>query len=136
MPKTKSDAPRLSASLEDYLEAIYLIVAEKQAARVTDIARHKGVTTPSATAALQALAERALVNYAPYDIVTLTDEGARLARGVVRRHAALLELFERVLAVDPAEAENAACRMEHAMPREVLDRFVKFVASCPDGGYA
>ena len=125
---------RLSSSLEDYLEAIHHVVARKDAARVKDIAERKGVSASSVTGALRALAERGLVNYAPYDIVTLTERGAALAQGVVRRHDALREFFERVLEVAPDTAEEAACRMEHAMPRDVLEKLVRFVAASRDAG--
>ena len=80
VPKTS-----LSASLEDYLEAIYHIVAEKQAARTKDISQRLKVNNSSVTGALRALAERQLVNYAPYEVITLTASGKKIARDIVRR---------------------------------------------------
>jgi len=127
----------LSASLEDYLEAIFHIVAKKQAARAKDIAERIGVRSSSVTGALRALAERELINYAPYDVITLSDEGTRLARDIVRRHEVLREFFVRVLGVDAAQAEDGACKMEHAIPRPIVDRFTQFlnfVETCPRGG--
>ena len=62
----------LSASLEDYLEAIYQVIQEKDAARAKDVAERLGVAPPSVTNALHALKERELVNHAPYDLITLT----------------------------------------------------------------
>ena len=127
----------LSASLEDYLEAIFHIVREKQAARPKDIANRLEVGNSSVTGALKALAERQLVNYAPYDVVTLTSSGEEVAREVVRRHETLREFFIKVLAADHELAEGAACRMEHAVPGELIDRFVRFiefVEMCPKGG--
>jgi DtxR family Mn-dependent transcriptional regulator len=117
----------LSASLEDYLEAIFHIIREKQAARPKDISRRLDVGNSSVTGALKALAARKLVNYAPYDIVTLTPNGEKVARDVVRRHESLREFFIKVLAADPELAESAACRMEHAVPSELVDRFIRFV---------
>lgn len=70
----------LSESLEDYLEAIYHIVSQKQAARATDISKRLNVNPSSVTGALRSLADKGLVNYAPYDIVTLTAEGSVAAR--------------------------------------------------------
>ncbi len=130
-----SDA--LSASLEDYLEAILHIVAAKQAARPKDISRRLGVNNSSVTGALRLLSEKGLVHYAPYDLVRLTREGKTVAEDVARRHEALRDFFENVLAVGRSDAEEAACRMEHAVSRDILDRFVAFtelVAVCPRGG--
>jgi len=124
----------LSASLEDYLEAIYHIVRDKRAARPKDISAFLAVASSSVTGALKALAERKLVNYAPYDIVTLTPSGEEAARDVVRRHESLREFFVKVLAVDGELAEEAACTMEHNIPPELVDRiirFVEFIEMCP-----
>lgn len=127
----------LSASLEDYLEAIFHIVRRKHAARPKDISKWLSVGNSSVTGALKALAAKELVNYAPYDVVTLTAHGERLARDVVRRHETLREFFVKVLAADTELAEHAACEMEHAVPAELVDRlvrFVEFIEMCPHGG--
>jgi len=117
----------LSASLEDYLEAIFHIVADKQTARSKDISRRLKVNVSSVTGALQALAQKDLVNYSPYEVVTLTEKGERAARDVVRRHRALRDFFVRVLAVEENIADKGACRIEHTIPREILQRLVDFV---------
>jgi DtxR family transcriptional regulator, Mn-dependent transcriptional regulator len=127
----------LSASLEDYLEAIFHIVSQKQAARAKDISMRLKVNGSSVTGALHALSERELVNYAPYDVITLTPKGERLARDVVRRHEAFHDFLVKVLGVGDAEAEEAACKMEHAVPRAIFERllrFLEFVETCPQAG--
>lgn len=130
-------ASQLSESLEDYLEAIFAIEAEKQAARVKDIARRLSVSAPSVTHALQSLSARQLVNYTPYEVVTLTERGRKLALDVTRRHEALRRFFTDLLHLDPAEAEEAACHMEHALPpraRHRLVQFMDFICNSPHGG--
>lgn len=122
----------LSASLEDYLEAIYHIVEEKQVARVRDIARKLKVQNPSVTGALQALSEKQLVNYAPYDVITLTEKGTEVARNVVRKHEVLRDFFTNVLFVDDKCAEEGACRMEHAVPRLIVNRLIHLVDFAKD----
>jgi len=127
----------LSASLEDYVEAIFFIMARKGAARAKDIADRLHVNSSSVTGALRSLAEKKLVNYAPYDVVTLTEDGERIARDVVRRHEALRDFFVSILGVDRTDAEDAACRLEHAIGRPVLERLIElvdFMKSCPRVG--
>jgi DtxR family Mn-dependent transcriptional regulator len=127
----------LTASMEDYLEAIYHIVRKKQAARAKDIARRLAVNNSSVTGALRTLSEKGFINYAPYDVITLTPKGHQHAEDVVRRHEALMDFFTKVLCVDAAEASDAACKMEHAVSRTILDRlirFVEFLEICPRGG--
>ncbi|MFC1676128.1 metal-dependent transcriptional regulator [Planctomycetota bacterium] len=54
---------QLSASLEDYLEAIFWIIQSKGATRAKDIAAKLSVKASSVTGALQALSEKKYVNY-------------------------------------------------------------------------
>lgn len=127
----------LTASLEDYLEAIFHIVSEKSAVKPRDIAKRLKVSRASVTGALRALAERKLINYVPYDLITLTPTGEVAAKDVVRRHEVLHDFFVNVLAVNDAEAGPAACNMEHSIPKSIVDRFidfVDFVQTCPRGG--
>lgn len=129
-------ATSLSESLEDYLEAIYHIEEEKRAARPTDIARRLSVSPPSVTGALQNLATRGLVNYRPYDLVTLTPRGRRAARDVIRRHEALRRFFTDLLQLDAGEADKVACSMEHSLPPHVVARlgaFTDFIVDSPHG---
>lgn len=127
----------LTASLEDYLEAIFHIASDRQAVKPRDIARRLKVSYASVTGALRSLAQKKLVNYAPYDLITLTPAGAEAAKDVVRRHEVLHDFLVDILAVDDTQAGDAACRMEHSIPRAIMDRliqFVEFVQTCPRGG--
>jgi len=117
----------LSASLEDYLKAIFQITAVKQAARAKDISMRLGVSNSSVTGALRTLADRGLINYAPYDLITLTPIGQAAARDIMRRQEALRDFFTKVLAVDSETAEVGACKMEHEVPPAILERFIQFV---------
>lgn len=128
---------RLSSSLEDYLEAIFQIVRSKRAARAKDIADRLRVGRSSVTGALRALAQRKLVNYAPYDIVTLTTRGRTIAAEIAHKHEVLRQFLVKVLAIDEAEADTTACKLEHAVSEHVLERFIEFVEfvdRCPRGG--
>lgn len=128
---------RLSSSLEDYLETIYHVVLEKQAARAKDIASRLKVNNSSVTGALRTLSEKGYVNYAPYDLITLTPKGTDLAKDIIRRHDALKNFFIKILRVDEEISEDAACKMEHEIPKEILDKliqFVDFLQICPRGG--
>ncbi|OPY13821.1 MAG: Transcriptional regulator MntR [Syntrophus sp. PtaB.Bin138] len=127
----------LTASLEDYLEAIFQIIAEKQAVRPKDIARRLKVSNASVTGALRSLAEKKLINYAPYDVISLTSDGKTAAKDVIRRHEVLRDFFVKVLAVEETNADQAACQMEHSIPRDILERFIQFaefIEVCPRGG--
>ncbi|MCP4376391.1 MAG: metal-dependent transcriptional regulator [bacterium] len=125
---------QLSDSLEDYMEAIFHIEVKKNAARAKDIAERLQVSNSSVTGALRLLSEKGLVNYAPYDIITLTPRGREVAQRVVWKHKTLLNFFVNVLGVDQAEAEETACKMEHGVSKHVLERLKEltdFLEHCP-----
>lgn len=129
----------LSSNMEDYLEAIFHISSEKQAARAKDIADRLKVNKSSVTGALRSLSEKGYVNYAPYDIITLTAKGKVMAKDVVRRHETLKDFFVKILLLDEQDAEEASCKVEHAISEKILDRiinFVEFMEICPRGGRA
>jgi DtxR family Mn-dependent transcriptional regulator len=124
----------LSASLEDYIETIYHIVEEKQVARAKNIADHLGVSRASVTEALRALSSKGLINYAPYEVITMTDIGREVAEDVIFRHTTLKNFFTQILTIDNEIAEEGACKIEHAAPPQVIKRmidFMKFVESSP-----
>ncbi|MEA2060064.1 MAG: metal-dependent transcriptional regulator [Thermodesulfobacteriota bacterium] len=128
----------LTASLEDYLETIYHIIEDKQAARVKEIAKRLEVNNSSVTGALKSLAKKGYLNYAPYDVITLTEEGEKMALDVIRRHEILKKFIIEILCIEDEEkADDAACIMEHAVTPEVLERiirFVEFTRICPRSG--
>lgn len=118
---------QLSASLEDYLEAIFNLASESDGARSKDIAEELGVAKSSVTGAIQALSEKGLANYRPYGCITLTESGQAVAAEVVRKHNILKSFFISVLGVDADSAQQAACRAEHALGSEIIGRLLSFI---------
>ncbi len=123
---TNNSTDQLSASLEDYLEAIYaLSQSEQKVARSRDISEKLDVAKSSVTGALRQLSERGFVNYKPYGYVTLTEKGRFSAKEVVKKHQALKAFFSEILGIDASSAEDAACRAEHALSGEIVGRLIK-----------
>lgn len=118
---------KLSASLEDYLEAIYNLSSDHQVARANEIAQQLSVAKASVTAALRTLAQRELINYRPYGFISLTERGRKLAWKIARRHEILSFFFAQVLGVETTAAQKAACRTEHTLGPEVTSRLTAFV---------
>jgi DtxR family Mn-dependent transcriptional regulator len=128
----------LSASLEDYLEAIFNLAGESKVARSKDIAGLLGVSRASVTCALRVLKEKGLANYKPYDFVTLTEAGQTAAAEIAQKHSVLKSFFINVLGIEKEVAQQAACKAEHALGPEVIARlllFIEFVAENSEKGY-
>jgi DtxR family Mn-dependent transcriptional regulator len=117
----------LSASLEDYLEAIWILGLAGNEVRVKNIGELLDVKNPSVVGALKTLSERDLVTHERYGYVELTGQGATLAREVYRKHRTLAEFFNKVLGVDIDTATQDACAVEHHVSRDTLDRIALFV---------
>jgi len=128
----------LSASLEDYLEAIYNIAGETDVARSKDIAKMLGVSKSSVTGALRVLKKRGLANYKPYDCITLTAAGQAAAAEIDRKHRVLKSFFIKVLGVKKNVAQEAACRAEHTLGPGIIAKllsFSEFVTQRNSNGY-
>lgn len=117
----------ISASQEDYLEAIFNIIQEKKSVKAIEISKHLGVGKSSVTEALRALAAKDLVNYAPYDPVTMTALGEELAKSIVQKHSVLANFFENFLGTDKDEAVKNACRIEHVISENALKKLASFM---------
>ena len=116
----------LSASQEDYLEAILNVADKIGIARSKDISTSLGVAKPSVTGALKLLAKRGLVNYKPYGCVTLTQKGFSQAGRVAKRHEIIKSFFVNILCVDAAIAQKAACKAEHLLGPVIISRMRDF----------
>lgn len=122
----------VSSTLEDYLEAILTLSTRNGSARVGDIATEVSVHKSTVTAALKTLTDKGLVDYAPYEAARLTTTGRRIAERVTRDHAAIRAFLKDVLLVDDKAAEENACRMEHVMDADVLERLAAFAQALRD----
>jgi DtxR family Mn-dependent transcriptional regulator len=136
MPKKKKmKTISLSNRQEHYLEAIYQIAAQKGAARPKDISRRLNVTHSSVTAVIQKLADLKFINYAPYEVITLTPTGEQKAKAVHRQKEILRDFYIKVLDVDREIAETA-CRSENKVPETILEKIselVRFFENRPEG---
>ena len=128
----------LSASLEDYLEAILNLSSESSFARSKDIAKSLGVSRSSVTGAMRVLKEKGLANYKPYGYVTLTESGRSAAAEIARKHKILKAFFIDVLGVEGDIAQKAACKAEHELGPEIIAkllRFIEFVTQSSKKGF-
>lgn len=133
---TEPVAPKMLTSvMEDYLETIFNLEIDKKVVRVKDIAGKLKVKMPSVTSMLKTLSERGFVNYEKYEYVFLTDEGIAIGKEITRRHAILFKFLTDILHVDPAKAADEACKMEHVLSPDTMDRLMSLMATmieCPD----
>lgn len=117
---------KLTSSLEDYLEAIYIIIKQNNSVKAIDISRKLGVSRASTTEALKKLAQKKLINYGRYDAISITPLGESLAKEVANKHTSLFEFFKYVLGASDDESQKNACAIEHIISADILERIIKF----------
>ena len=111
----------MTQSMEDYLEAIYVLISDGKAAQVRDVARMLSVKMPSVVKAVRELKRLGLATQEPYANIELTAKGVRVAKLVRGRHT-LLRSFLMKLGVGRVNADRDACLMEHILSAETLDK--------------
>lgn len=119
MSPTSTSPP--SASVEDYLKAIYSLGKGGARVSTTDLAERLGFAPSSASAMVTRLAEAGLVDHVPYTGVELTEEGERQALRVIRRHRLLEAFLVSSLDLPWDQVHLYAEQLEHAAPDELID---------------
>jgi DtxR family Mn-dependent transcriptional regulator len=129
-----SEQMDLSESMENYLETILNLEKTNKVARAKDIADQLKLKRGTVSGALKVLKEKSLINYSPYSFITLTPEGKKIAELIHQRHEVLNDFLRNVLQIDADKADKVACRMEHAIDEDTLERlvaFIEYMTSCP-----
>lgn len=124
----------ISSSVEDYLEAVYLLNEEKEEVGTSDIASFLGITLPSVTEMLKKLREKSLVDYEKYGKISLTSEGRKVAKEVSSKHKDLAS-FLKLLGVNEDSAQLDACKIEHIVggsTMKKLRKFLRFIEEAPE----
>ena len=110
----------MTKPLEDYIEVVYVLIHEKNRARVRDIASTLKVKMPSVVKGISELKKLELVTQEPYGDVELTAKGRRIATIILNRHNKIRD-FLMLLGVSRRVADKDACQMEHIISAETFD---------------
>jgi len=126
----------LSQEAEEYIEIIYKLQKRNSAAKTKDIAEGLHVVPGSVTNTIEHLESHGLVRHEPYRGVKLTKEGERLALTIIRRHRLAERFLTDILKADWSTVHADACKLEHAMSKNVTDLLEKRLEHpkfCPHG---
>ncbi|WP_092538070.1 metal-dependent transcriptional regulator [Actinomyces ruminicola] len=110
-----------SSVTQDYLKAVWAASEwGGEGASITGLARRMGVAPSTASENVARLVEAGLLEHAPYRAVTLSAQGQRLARGMVRRHRLLETYLVAALGFEWDEVHAEAEVLEHAVSDRLL----------------
>ena len=102
---------------EMYLESIYVLLQQHGQVRSIDISEHMGYSKPSVSRAVGILKSGGYILVDKDGYITLTEDGAVVARKIYERHT-ILSGFLMHLGVSRETAAEDACRLEHAISDE------------------
>lgn len=123
----KNSTYNMTSSLEDYLEAVFIISKERGNVRITDIAEFLGVSKPSVNRAVKTLAQNGYLDHVTYGDIAITPQGESYAANVLRRHKLIKHFLIDTLGVDDKTAEHDACQMEHVMSPSTIDKLYEYL---------
>lgn len=127
---------KISHQAEEYLETIYRLEKENGSATTMELAKKLKVVPGSITNTIESLERRGFVFHKPYLGVKLTKKGQDIAIGVLRRHRLAERLLTDFLKLDWSQVHEAACKLEHAIPPEVIEPLENALGNpttCPHG---
>ena len=134
---TSTSEDNLTPTMEDYLEAIYILSKEKRVVRVKDIAKRLEVKMPTVTGMLKTLSDKGMIDHEKYEYLELTGKGFHIGGQIDHRHQLLKSFLIDILQINHDQADEDACKMEHAVSPTTLERiveFMEFIENCPRSG--
>jgi DtxR family Mn-dependent transcriptional regulator len=125
-----------TASVQDYLAAIYDLAGSGKPVIGARLAKHMAVSAPAVTEAIQRIARGGYVRVGPGKELTLTPKGRQIAEVMARRHRLLERWLTDTLGLNWTDAHEEAHRLEHALSPRVEDRLAEMLgmpSTCPHG---
>lgn len=119
----------MTASQEEYLKTIYILILHNKEARVTDIADYLNVSKASVNRALKNLRDMKLVDYETYGEIKLTDNGKEESTNIIKKHNVLKAFLIQILNVNNETAEEEAKKMKHAISEDTINKFSDYIKS-------
>lgn len=115
-----------TATMEDYIEQIFILTEKKGYARVSDIAEIFEVHPSAVTKMIQKLDKSNFVNYERYRGFILTDKGREMGEKLVFRHD-LLEEFLEIIGVDQNLIYDDVEGIEHHLSWNSIEKINNLV---------
>lgn len=109
-------------AVEDYLKAIYELQEKTEKVTTSAVADELEVAPASATNMLKKLSEMKLVAHEPYQGVTLTKAGQKVALEVIRHHRLIETYLAEALGVPWDQVHEEAEKWEHILSEDLEDR--------------
>jgi DtxR family Mn-dependent transcriptional regulator len=125
-----------TASVQDYLAAIYDLGGAGRPVISARLAKHMNISAPAVTEAIQRMTRGGYVKMGRGKELALTPKGREIAEVMARRHRLLERWLTDALGLDWTDAHEEAHRLEHAISPRVENRLAEILgmpSTCPHG---
>lgn len=119
---------KLQESGENYLETILILEGKNGFVRSIDIANELDYTKPSISRAIGVLKKAGYVTVGQGGQILLTQSGRERANSIYERHRLITRYLCQTLGLDEKVAEEDACRIEHVISQQTVDRIRDFLS--------
>ncbi|MFN5375413.1 MAG: metal-dependent transcriptional regulator [Chitinophagaceae bacterium] len=116
------DANKYSVSEENYIKAIFHLQEEVERVNTLQLAQVMKTKPASITDMLKKLKNKKLLDYQPYYGFKLTNEGNKIALGVIRRHRIWEYFLAEKLQFNLHEIHELAEVLEHVSSKKLIDK--------------
>ena len=112
----------MTSSKEDYLRVVLELSGKGNKIHSKDIAQELNVSKASVSRMMGFLKNAGYISKEKFGTVTLTERGYIVASLILKKRRLLKDFLTDFLGVEPDIADNDACRMEHAISAETMER--------------
>jgi DtxR family Mn-dependent transcriptional regulator len=112
---------------ENYLKSIYHLSLNAENVSTNQLAALLSTKASSVTDMLKKLADKELINYTPYQGVSLTPAGDKIAVNIIRKHRLWEYFLVDKLNFKWDQVHEMAEEMEHISSNELIDRLDRFM---------
>ena len=120
---------QIHQSAEDYLETILMLSQRMGKVRSIDVVNELGFTKASVSIAMKKLRENGYIAVDGEGNLTLLDPGREIAERIYSRHRLLTHFFMQ-LGVDEKIAAEDACKAEHILSEQTLEKIREYFDVC------
>lgn len=116
-----------STSEENYIKAIFHLQRQDGTVTTNELANELKTKPASVTDMMKKLKVKKLLNYQPYQGFRLTNDGNKVALGIIRRHRLWEYFLAEKLKFSWDEVHEVAEDLEHVSNKKLIDKLDEFL---------